>query len=224
MKKLFLIATFGLLAASCGDDDSGASGKVPTQIVMTGDDPQFNNVYTFAYENRRLKQITRTGAQDVTYVLNYGNSKKPQSVAVTGDLEATVLFTYDDRNRLIRSVVGGNSIDILYLEGNAFVISNVTEGSLTDDGDLGTLGVTQFTYENSKKGAFANVKGADALMLAVIETNMPYYASKKPVTGVINTEDEDLSRHVAQTYDDDGYPIVSEISGNAEFTMSFTYD
>lgn len=222
MKKLLLILAIAAFASSCGDDDSGSSGKVPTQIEMTSEDAPFNNVYQFQYESgNRLKSYSRSGAQNLTYVFHYGSANTPQSVSVTGDLEAEVVLEYDEEDRIVRVTNGNNVVAVTYAGENAFVLNNLP-GTFEPNGDLQSLAVLQFSYD-SKRGPFAHVKGVDSILMVLIETNMPYFATKNAVLGLTNTQDADLSTTVTQTYEG-GLPIVTQVEGGAKFTMAFTYE
>ncbi|RZJ72874.1 hypothetical protein [Flavobacterium sp.] len=222
MKKLLLILAFAGFVSACGDDDSSGGGKVPASIVMTSPDAAYTGTYSFSYDNKnRLTQLVRTGAQNLIYVFDYGSNGKPQTISVTGDSEATVNLTYDNKKRLVNATSQFSSLDVTYTDAGFIV--NGTPGTIASNGDLTSLATLQFNYDTSKKGAFANVKGLDGLIMAIVETNSPYYASKKAISSLTNSASPAANTTVLNTYED-GLPATTQVSGGATFTMAFTYN
>jgi len=222
MRKIIMYLSLAVLAVSCGDDDSGASGKVPVQITMTSEDDALDNVYQFQYDSRnRLKSYTRSGGQDLAYSFEYGDQQLPQSVTITGDIEASVQFAYDEQDRLISFDSGGVPTTITYPTENSFVIGALS-GTLSTSGDLQTLQTLLFSY-GSEKGAFANVKGVNPIVMAFLENNMPYFASKKALTALTNSQNPALSTTVTHTFDQN-LPVMAQVQGGSTFVMSITYE
>jgi|GEM_PF-6349821 len=222
MKKIMLLFS-AVLLLSCGSDDASSSGKVLKQAVMASEDPMFDNVYNFTYDDKnRLSQIIRDGAQDYVTTFSYdGNAKKPFMVKLTGDVELEVRFTYDSKNKLAAAITEANTVVATH-DGTGFTL-NAIAGSLTRDGDLGNFSTLGLQYE-SKPGPFAYVKGVDTLILVLVEGNMPFFASKKALRSLSDSANANSTRSAAHTYGKNGLPETTVITGASNFTIDFTYE
>ncbi len=222
MKKLLFILAFAGLMTSCGDDDSGSKGKVPTNITVTSADPSFAGTYAFSYDNKnRLTQLTKTGAQNYSLAFDYGNKNRPQTITASGDQDAVINLTYDNKNRVVTAVSQYSALTLTY-NGDNFTVNGIS-GSLTSNSDLASLSTLQLSYDNSKKGAFANVKGVDGFLMALIESNAPYFATKKAISGLVNPDAANPTTTVTHTFDG-GLPVSTQVSGSANLTMAITYN
>jgi hypothetical protein len=90
---------------------------------------------------------------------------------------------------------------------------------LDSKGDLLTFDTISFTRD-SGKGAFASVKGVDGLVLALLETQTVFFASKKPAKTIsgggsayIMNNDMEGGYVSGATFDASGTP----------YTMTITY-
>ncbi|RZJ68191.1 MAG: hypothetical protein EOO50_01880 [Flavobacterium sp.] len=224
MKTLKMIIGAMLVLAimwSCGDDDSSSGSKKLLSMNMQSDDVNYDNIYNFQYDDKgRLSQLNRVGATSYAMTFNYASGNKPSTVDITGDLEGTVSFTYDNKKRITSYSFDGQTAAITYTDAG-FTISGQS-CTLTSNGDLATFGTLAFSRDDSKKGPMADVKGYDALVLAILDGGSPFFYSKKALTALTSSSDPNTSLTVANIYSGN-YPSLATISGGNDITITYQY-
>ena len=213
MKKLLLILAFAGLSVSCGDDDSGASsGPKPLTMTVTTPDVNEQKTWAFSYDAKdRIQTMSREG-QQVTF--NYDEKGRIARLDLEANLFHELIYDQDGYMTAITGNAGTN-LEIEHL-GDDRYLANGNIFSFTPDGDWERYLQLEYEYSNAK-AAFANVKGINFLVMALIDLDFVYHGSKKRR---VNIREGDDNFPITYTDGEKGLP-ASESFGNLDITYQY---
>lgn len=218
MKKvfLFLLASTALLT-SCGSDDSGGS-KRPSNVTLVGGGESI--VYNMTYDTKgRLNTLTSTFQGAHTYTFVYNEKGKISNISASGSTTIGMTLAYNSDGKLSTITrTGEEPVAITWISDTSFTYGDTT--ILTDaKGNLVQFDIVSFTRDTGK-GAFASVKGSDEFILAALESQTLFFASKKPAKTISGGG----SAYIMDNDFEGGYVSGATFNANGtQFTMSITY-
>jgi YD repeat-containing protein len=180
MKKIFLLLIAASAAlTSCGSDDGDGGSKKPSVITMEGGGDLFT--YNMTYDDKsRLSTMSSTYNGAHTFTFAYNEKGKVSNVAVSDSGYEGVAFTYDAQGRLATVTRTGHAaMPVTWTDSKTLTVDGSTI-KLDAKGDFAYLEGGTFSRD-SGKGAFANVKGVDALTMYFTEYETLFFAAKRPV-------------------------------------------
>ncbi|RYZ83578.1 MAG: hypothetical protein EOP06_19720 [Proteobacteria bacterium] len=230
MKKILLLCLAITAMVSCSDDD-GASAKSTKSVL------------------KRL-QMSSVPGEGTSFDFNYDDKRRITTAIVTGGLNRTTNFTYDDDDRIVRaSRSDGEIIDFVYdaqdqllsytlNEDNSYLDFNPNtfestyrplEYQTNSAGDITHINNGISTFDTSKKGSLANITGVKLqLILFLSDPAFEYAFSKSAMTSVSadNFGTPVFTITFTNSYDNDGMLISTVLrrGGTTDGAISYTYE
>jgi len=218
MKKVFLFLLAATSLMSCGSDDGEGETKRPSMVSIQGGNESY--LFTMTYDTKgRLGTLTSTASGAHSFTFSYNEDDKVTAVASSGTVTDPILFTYSPDGKLA-TVTKGNSPAMVatWVDDKTLTLDNMNI-VLDSKGDLTVVDGIAFTRD-SGKGAFAGVKGIDALTLLIVESPTFFFASKKPVKTFVGAG---LAYIMTNTFSK-GYLSTSSFQAQGvPFTINVTY-
>jgi hypothetical protein len=224
MKKLFLMLCAVTLASCSNDDDGGSSSKLlPETITLSGDsNSSFDKVVHITYDDKRRINTMMVG-DDSNLAFHYANDNEIAQIDfLDGGTTETVAITYDSKGRIASFQSDGTTTPVTYFENGSFSISG-TVFDYNNDGDIASYDDYIFTYESGKKGAFANVRAYEPVIMALIDNAFLFYGTHRPLLSVAPAG-EQAEYTLQHTYNDNGYVTTTTMTGPENATITYQYE
>jgi hypothetical protein len=224
MKKIVFLVIVALFAFSCSSDDSIDTPAplitVPSKVTVLEGSSSY--VYQFSYDaKRRVSKIVKdNGSGSLTMEFSYNTADQVTKATITSSTPTTVNFDYEfGRMSHISSTTGFdesvtyNPSDELY-----YIFSPNLVFGLEDNGDISQTD-SYFTYDLTKKGAFANVNANLQFYGIFLDDYIMYFGSKLPLV-YIGAADDPQHSGFTNTFNTAGYITKSTGSGR-EITFEY---
>lgn len=217
MKKVFLFLLASVAMVSCGSDDGDGGSKRPSSVVISGGGQSYS--YNMSYgEKGRLSTMTSSYGGAHTIAFSYNDKGKVSTAIMTGGVSENFSFTYDADGKMTSYTNGSGTTTVTWANPTTVTVGSTTL-NLDNKGDVLFYDSLTFAYEN-KKGAFANVKGIDALTLLILDLPTIYFGSKKPIATISGSG---TSYIMSNTFSGGMLSQATFSSGSDTFNINVTY-
>jgi len=191
MQFLFLfVAAFAAFSCSKDDDKNDIllqPAPVATKLTTQGFSPGSACTYELSFDGlRRVSEITVTGGTNAAYTITYNDIGLLGKVNISGANPQIILFGYDANKRLNQLTVNGAVSAVSFNEATGVYTHASHTFILADNGDIQNLDGSSYLYDDSDKGAFANVNSNFELLAIFIDPTLQYACTKNPVASIIS--------------------------------------
>ena len=228
MKKALLLLIMAMAVWSCSNDSDGpGKAQLLTKMTTTSPADGLNFEYTLEYDSqKRLIQIVRTGDTNGIF-LYYYNDKNQISSIIAGltDQQTEITLNYDANGRIASFKVGDQAPNVIAYDEDTdiYSIQNV-EFSFNDNDDLDIFQSQPFSYENDKKGPFANVSVPIHFFSSLADPVFLLTGTRKPINSIAGVNSGDANAYdFSNTYNGDGYITEATATGLQEITFKYEY-